>query len=51
MVAADDEMGQAVVAADDAVPDRLARAGHAHGKVQQRQRAWSPAGYLSSTAS
>ena len=30
-------MGQAVVAADDAVPDRLARAAHAHGKVQQAQ--------------
>ena len=50
MVAADDHVGQAVVAADDAVPDRLARAAHAHGQVQQRQMVVA-AGYLSSTAS
>ena len=38
VVAADDEMGAAVVLADQPVPDRLARAGHAHGKVQQGHR-------------
>ncbi|MPL71146.1 hypothetical protein SDC9_16917 [bioreactor metagenome] len=38
MVAADDHVGAAVVAADDAVPDRLARAGHAHRQVQQAER-------------
>ena len=36
MVAANDEMGAAVVLADQPVPDRLARAGHAHGEVQER---------------
>ena len=43
MIAANDEMGAAVVFADQPVPDRLARAGHAHGKVQQghrRGRGW-----------
>ena len=38
MVAADDQVGAAVVLADDRVPDRLARAGHAHGERQQAQR-------------
>ena len=38
MVAPDDEMGAAVVLADQRVPDRLARAGHAHGEVQQAHR-------------
>ena len=33
VVAANDEMGAAVVLADQAVPERLARACHAHGKV------------------
>ena len=32
MITADDEMRAAVVLADDAVPDRLARSTHAHGK-------------------
>ena len=38
MVAPDDHVGAAVVAADDAVPDRLTRATHAHRQVQKRQR-------------
>ena len=38
VVAADDEVVGAVVAADDRVPQRLARAGHAHGQRQQRQQ-------------
>ena len=38
VVAADDHVGAAVVAADDAVPDRLARAAHAHREVEERQR-------------
>ena len=38
MIAADDEVRAAVVLADDGVPDGLARTGHAHGQVQQRQR-------------
>lgn len=37
VVAADDEMGQAVVPADDGMPQRLTRAAHAHGKVQEAQ--------------
>ena len=37
VVAPDDEVIGAVVAADDRVPDRLARSGHAHGQRQQRQ--------------
>ncbi len=37
MVAADDEMRAAVVLADDAVPDRLARSAHAHGKGKHGQ--------------
>ncbi len=36
MVAADDHVRATVVAADQPVPDGLARAGHAHGQVQQR---------------
>jgi hypothetical protein len=35
VVAAHDHVGAAVVLADDAVPDRLARAGHAHGEVEE----------------
>jgi len=35
VIAAHDHVGATVVAADDAVPDRLARAGHAHRQVQQ----------------
>ena len=38
MVAADDQVGAAVVLADDRVPDRLARAGHAHRQRQQAER-------------
>jgi hypothetical protein len=38
MVAPDDHVRAAVVAADDAVPDRLARAAHAHGEVQKAHR-------------
>ncbi len=38
MVPPDDEMRAAVVLADDGVPEGLARARHAHGKVQQRER-------------
>ena len=38
MVAADDQMVGAVVAADDRVPHRLARAGHAHRQRQQSQQ-------------
>ena len=37
VVAADDEVGGAVVLADDGVPDGLARAAHAHGQRQQAQ--------------
>ena len=37
MVAADDEVGAAVVLADERVPDRLARAAHAHRERQQRE--------------
>ena len=35
VVAADDEMRAAMIGADQPVPDRLARAGHAHREVQQ----------------
>ena len=38
VVAADDEVAAAEVLADDGVPHRLARAGHAHGERQQAQR-------------
>ncbi len=38
MVAADDQVGCAIVAADQRVPERLARAGHAHRQRQQRQQ-------------
>ena len=38
VVAADDEMGDAVVLADQPVPDRLARARHAHRQVQKAHR-------------
>ena len=37
MVAADDQVGAAIVLADDRVPDRLARAGHAHRQRQQAE--------------
>ena len=37
VVAADDEVGAAVVLADDRVPDRLPRPAHAHGEIQQTQ--------------
>ena len=37
MIAANDEVGQTVVLADDRVPQSLARATHAHGKVEKRQ--------------
>ena len=37
VVAADDEVRRAEVAADQRVPQRLARAGHAHRQRQQRQ--------------
>jgi hypothetical protein len=37
VVPADDEVGCAVVAPDDRVPDRLARARHAHRERQQAQ--------------
>ena len=36
VVAANDEVGAAVVLADQAVPDGFARARHAHGEVQER---------------
>ncbi len=35
VIAAHDEVGAAVVLADDAMPDGLTRARHTHGKVQQ----------------
>ena len=38
VVAADDEVGRAVVPPDDRVPERLARAGHAHRERQERQQ-------------
>ena len=38
VVGADDEVGAAVVAPDDGMPERLARSGHARGERQQRQR-------------
>ena len=38
MVAADDQVGAAVVLADDRVPERLARAGHAHGQRQDETK-------------
>lgn len=38
MVAPDDHVGAAVVAPDDPVPHRLARATHAHREVQERER-------------
>ncbi len=38
VVAPDDEMGAAEVLADDRVPDRLARPGHAHGERQEAQQ-------------
>ena len=38
VVAPHDEMGGAVVLADDGVPHRLPRTGHPHGQGQQRQR-------------
>jgi hypothetical protein len=38
VVAADDHVGAAVVLADQAVPDGLARAGHAHREVQKAHR-------------
>ncbi len=37
VIAADDEVRAAVVLADDRVPQRLARPGHAHREVQQAQ--------------
>ena len=37
MVAADDEVGAAVILADERVPDRFARAAHAHCQRQQRE--------------
>ena len=37
MVTTDDEMGQAVVLANDRMPERLARATHPHREVQKRQ--------------
>ena len=37
VVAADDEVGGAVVAADNGVPDCLAGAAHAHGQGQERE--------------
>ena len=37
VVAADDQVVGAVIAADDGVPDGLARAGHAHGQREQAQ--------------
>ena len=36
VIATHDEMREPVVFADDRVPERLARAGHAHGEVQER---------------
>jgi len=36
VIAADDEMAGAVILADDCVPQRLARATHAHRQRQQR---------------
>ena len=44
VIAADDEVRAAVVLADDGVPQRFARPAHAHGQVQQAQRAWSAPG-------
>jgi hypothetical protein len=38
VVAAHDHVGAAVVAADDAVPDGLARARHPHGEVEEAHR-------------
>ena len=37
VVAADDEVRTAVILADDGVPERLARAAHAHGQRQQAE--------------
>ena len=42
MIAADDEVGAAVVTPDDRVQQDLSRAGHAHGQGQEAEhdRAW-----------
>ena len=37
VIAADDEMGAAVIFADDPVPDGFARAAHAHGQREHGQ--------------